>query len=71
MIKVTDDTLFKEQFRQIPLPLVEEVHIHLHEMLDSGAIYPSQSVWCNAVVLVRKKDGGLYFCKTSDASMPT
>ena len=31
-------------------------------MLDSGAIQPSQSVWCNTVVLVRKKDRGLCFC---------
>ena len=43
VIKVTYDTLFKEQFRQIPLPLVEEVQMHLKEMLDSGAICPSQS----------------------------
>ena len=28
VIKVTDDTPFKEWFRQIPLPLVEEVHKH-------------------------------------------
>ena len=27
-----------------------------------GAISPSKSPWCNAVVLVRKKDGGLWFC---------
>ena len=59
MIKVTDDTLFKEQFRWIPLPLVEEVWNNLREMLESGAIQPSQSAWCNAIVLVRKKDGGL------------
>ena len=29
VIKVTDDTPFKEQFRQIPLPLIQEVHKHL------------------------------------------
>ena len=34
---------------------------HLWEMLESGAIQPRQSVWCN-VVLVRKKDGSLQFC---------
>ena len=61
-IKVTDDTPFKECFRQIPPPMVEEVRSHLKEMLESGAIRPSQSAWCNAVVLVRKKDGGLHFC---------
>ena len=59
IIKVTDDTPFKEWFRQISLPLVEGVWNHLREMLESGAIWPSQSAWCNTVVLVRKKDGGL------------
>ena len=54
MIRVTDDTPFKEQFRWIPLPLVEEVWNHLQEMLESGAIQPSLSAWCNAVVLLRK-----------------
>ena len=61
-IKVTDDTPFKERFRWIPLPMVEEVRNHLKEMLESGAITPSQSAWCNAVVLVWKKDSGLHFC---------
>ena len=60
--KVTDDTPFMEQFRQIPPPLVEEVRNCLWEMLESGAIRPSQSAWCNAVVLVWKKDGSLWFC---------
>ena len=61
-IKVTDDTPFKERFRQIPLPMVEEIRNHLKEMLESGTIRPSQSAWCNAMVLVLKKNGGLCFC---------
>ena len=62
IIKVTDDTPFKEWFRQIPPPMVEELRNHLKEMLEAGTIRPSQSAWCNAVVLVQKKDGGLHFC---------
>ena len=58
-INVTDDTPFKEQFRWIPLLMVEKVRNHLREMLESSAIRPSQSAWCNAVVLVRKKDDSL------------
>ena len=42
--------------------MVEEIRDHLREMLESGAIRPSQGAWCNAVVLERKKDGGLCFC---------
>ena len=42
--------------------MVEEVRNHLKEMLECGAIRPSQSAWCNTVVLVQKKDTGLHFC---------
>ena len=42
--------------------MVDEVHVHMKEMLKVGAIHPSQSLWCNAVVLVCKKGGGLQFC---------
>ena len=61
-ICITDSESFKEWFRRIPPPLLEEVHASLHDMLRAGAVYPSQSPWCNAVVLVRKKDGLLCFC---------
>ena len=30
--------------------------------MDSSIVCPSQSVWCNAVVLVQKKDRSLCFC---------
>ena len=53
---------FKEWFWQLPLPLLEEVHASLWDGLEVGAIHPSQSPWCNVVVLVRKKDGTLHFC---------
>ena len=69
-IKLLDHEPFKERFRRIAPPLVEEVRQHIQEMLDGGAICPSQSPWCNAVVLVRKKDGSLASVSTSNASMP-
>ena len=34
VIKVTNDTPFKEHFRQLPPPLVEDICTHLWEMLD-------------------------------------
>ena len=61
-LKDPDAAPFKERFRRI-LPLqVDEVREHLKLMLDAGAIKPSYSPWCNAVVLVWKKDGSLRFC---------
>ena len=62
IIELMKDEPFKERFCRIAPPLVDEVHQHIQEMLDSGAIRPSQSPWCNAVVLVRKKYGSLRFC---------
>ena len=62
VIELLDTEPFKERFQCIAPPLVEEVREHIQEMLDGGAICPSQSPWCNAVVLVWKKDGGLQFC---------
>ena len=62
IIELLDMEPFKEQFHHIAPSLVEEVWEHLQEMLDGGTIHLSQSPWCNAVVLVRKKDGGLQFC---------
>ena len=62
VIELMKDEPFKERFRCIAPPLVDEVHQHIQEMFYGGTIRPSQSPWCNAVVLVRKKDGLLRFC---------
>ena len=61
-IHLNDNKPFKECFRYIPLPLPEEVHASLRDMLEADTIQPSQSPWSNAVVLVQKKDGSLQFC---------
>ena len=67
VIELMKDEPFKERFRRIAPPLVDEVCQNIQEMLEGGAIRPSQSPWCNAVVLVRKKDGSLGFALISVA----
>ena len=62
VLKDLDTPPFKERFCRIPPPQLDEVREHLKLMLDAGVIWPSNSPWCNAVVLVRKKDGLLRFC---------
>ena len=62
VLKDPDTPPFKERFCRIPPLQLDEVHAHLKMMLDAGVIRPSNSPWCNAVVLVRKKDGSLHFC---------
>ena len=62
VLKDPDTPPFKERFHRIPPPQLDEVRVHLKLMLDAGVIRPSNSLWCNAVVLVRIKDGSLHFC---------
>ena len=62
VLKDPDTAPFQERFCRIPPPQLDEVREHLKLMLDAGVIWPSNSPWCNAVVLVRKKDGSLRFC---------
>ena len=61
-IHIENSEPIKEWFQCIPPPLLEKVSASLQDMLEVEAILPSQSLWCNVVVLVRKKDGTLHFC---------
>ena len=63
-IKVNDFVPFKEWYRCIPPGMYEEVKVHIHEMLDVGAIRPSNSPWASTVVLIQKKDGNYGFVST-------
>ena len=40
-IKVTNEVPFKERFRRIPPDMVDEVHEHIRNMQEAGAIRPS------------------------------
>ena len=62
ILKDPETPPFKERFHRIPPPQLDEVREHLKLMLDAGVVRPSNNPWCNAVVLVRKKDGSLHFC---------
>ena len=42
--------------------MYDEIKTRIQEMLDVGAIQPSNSPWASAVALVWKKDGKLPFC---------
>ena len=61
-IKLDDMNPFKEWYQRIPPHQHEEVKKHLQEMLEIGAICRSTGPWASPVVLVCKKDGGLWFC---------
>ena len=61
-IHIENGETFKEWFQHMPPPHLEEVHASLRNMLEAGVIHLSQSPWCNAVVLVQKKDGTLPSC---------
>ena len=60
-IKLTDTVPFKEAYRRIPPQMYDEVTAHIQEIINLGAIKPSNSPWASAIVLVRK-DGRLRFC---------
>ena len=61
-IEMTDTTPFKQRYRRIPPGMIEEVRLHLRQLLDSGVIRPSKSPFASNVVLVRKKDNSLRMC---------
>ena len=65
IIELLDEEPFKEKFWQIAPPLLDEVWEHLQEMLDGGAIHPSQSPWVMRWSLSGRKMEGFGSVSTS------
>ena len=61
-IDTGDHPPIKMRMRRTPLGFQEEEEKHLKSMLDAGVIQPSQSDWCFAPVLVRKRDKSVRWC---------
>lgn len=61
-IDLIDHTPFKQRYRRIPPGMVEEVRLHIRQLLDLGIIRHSRSPYSSNVVLVRKNDGSLRMC---------
>ena len=61
-IETGDATPKRQPARRVPFALRQEVAKQLAKMQKEGVIQPSSSPWASAIVLVRKKDGGLRIC---------
>ena len=48
--------------RRTPFALRSAVEGMVQDMMEQGVVEPSISPWASPVVLVRKKDGGIWFC---------
>ncbi len=61
-ISTVDENPVKLRMRRTPLGFEKEEEKHLKSMLEAGVIEESNSDWCAAPVLIRKKDGTVRYC---------
>jgi hypothetical protein len=59
IVLVLHETPFKQRFRRIPPPMLDEMKKHIEQQLTTGIIRRSHSPFISNVVLVRKKDDQL------------
>ena len=52
----------KQHLCCVPFGVRNEIARQLHELQEMGVIQPSSSPWPSPIILVRKKDGTLWFC---------
>ena len=61
-IDTGDAKPFKHRMRRTPACFVGEEEAHLKKMIDAGVIRESNSAWCSAPILIRKRDGSVRYC---------
>lgn len=61
-IKLSDETPFKHRARPIHLQDVDAVRKHLQELLESGVIRESESLYLSPIVVIRKRKNVVCMC---------
>lgn len=62
VIKLTDETPFRDRSRPIRPQDLEDARRHIQQSIDAGIIKPSSSPFASPIVLIRKKSGKLRLC---------
>ena len=68
-IQLTDDILIRDPYRRVPPAQLDEFRIAVQDLLEAGVLRESNSPYASPVVLVWKKDGGLWCVLISASSM--
>ena len=61
-IKLFDDKPIKQRHRRIPPGMYDELRQHLQDLLGTGVIRESYSLYAAPLVLAKKKDGSIRMC---------
>ena len=62
VIRLKNSTPIRQRPYRVPERMVEPLNNEIQTMLDLGVIEPSNSEWCNPIVLVPKKDNTIRLC---------
>lgn len=62
-INLSDESPFKQRYRRISPSMIDEVRLHIEQLLSAGIVRKSRSPFASNVVLVKKKNGTIRMCE--------